>query len=87
MPKVVAANRLLDSCPHMNRHLSNPSSSTFPRLAMPLVCAGHDRAKREAELVEDGASSSEAAIKADKELAAKEESQQEELAATLASEK
>ncbi|CAN0512813.1 unnamed protein product, partial [Ectocarpus sp. 12 AP-2014] len=45
------------------------------------------RAKREAELVEDGASWCEAAIKADKELAAKEESQQKELAATLASEK
>lgn len=75
----------MDNGPH--RRLSNLPSSYFPRLAMPLVCAGHDRAKREAELVEDGASWSEAAIKADKELAAKEESQQKELAAILASEK
>ena len=46
-----------------------------------------DRAKREAELVEKGASASEAAIKADKELAAKEESQQQELAVSLAAQK
>jgi len=37
--------------------------------------------------VEKGASTSEAAMKADKELAAKEESQQQELAARLAAEK
>ncbi|CAB1110287.1 unnamed protein product [Ectocarpus sp. CCAP 1310/34] len=84
-PNSLTVNHLLDHCPH--RSLSDLPSSYFPRLAMPLVCAGHDRAKREAELVEDGASWSEVAIKADKELAAKEESQQEDLAATLASEK
>ncbi len=45
------------------------------------------RAKREAELMENGASMSEAAIKADKEFAAKEESHQQELDASLAAEK
>lgn len=45
------------------------------------------RAKREGELVAKGASASEAAMKADKELTANEDSQQEKLAATLATEK
>lgn len=46
-----------------------------------------NRAKREAELVQRGASASEAALKADKELAEKEESQHEELIARLAADK
>ncbi|CAM9214612.1 unnamed protein product, partial [Scytosiphon promiscuus] len=45
------------------------------------------RAKREGELVAQGTSASEAAMKADKELAANEDSQQEKLAARLAAEK
>lgn len=51
------------------------------------AAVGEDRAKREAELVAKGASASEAVIKADKELAASEESQQEKLVASLATEK
>ncbi|CAM9390922.1 unnamed protein product, partial [Pylaiella littoralis] len=45
------------------------------------------RATREAELVEKGASATEAAIEADKELASKGESQQQELVVRLAAEK
>lgn len=46
-----------------------------------------NRAKREAELMERGTPASEAALRADKELTEKEESQQQELTATLAAEK
>lgn len=45
------------------------------------------RAKREAELVVKGASASEAAARADKDLAAKEDSEQEEIASKHAAER
>lgn len=46
-----------------------------------------NRAKREAELMERGTPASEAALRVDKELAEKEESQQQELVTSLAAEK
>lgn len=53
---------------------------------MPPLC-GKRRAEREAKLIDEGASASDAAAKADKDMSAKEDSELEELAARLMEEK
>lgn len=84
-----ASNKILSVIDRHHMHVAAyvPRNNLSAWMTATTTVTSFNRAKREAELVEKGASASEAALKADKELAEKEESQQKELIARLAAEK